>query len=94
MHLPFPARLLSVLYRRVAAGEVWDLTVAHRVLGIDERDDLFNVVNVGELVIEPGGRVIVQGNLLVLGCQHLRHPAHSPGSRGSTSSASCRRRAR
>jgi hypothetical protein len=43
------------------------------VLGIDERDDLFNVVNVGELVIEPGGRVIVQGNVLVLGCQHLRH---------------------
>ena len=34
-------------------------------MGIDERDDLsLNVVNVGELVIEPGGRVIVQGNLL------------------------------
>ena len=82
MRLPFPARLLSVLYRRVAAAEVWDLTMEPRVLGIDERDDLFNVVNVGELVIEPGGRVIVQGNLLVLGCQHLRHPAHSPGSRG------------
>ena len=75
LHFPFPARLLSVLYRHVAAGEVWDLTVEHRVLGVDERDDLFNVVNVGELVIEPGGRVIVQGNLLVLGCQHLRHPA-------------------
>ena len=29
------------------------------------------LVNVGELVIEPGGRVIVQGNLLVLGCRHL-----------------------
>jgi hypothetical protein len=75
MHLPFPAWLLNVLYRRVAAAEVWDLTMEPRVLGIDERDDLFNVVNVGELVIEPGGRVIVQGNLLVLGCQHLRRPA-------------------
>jgi len=75
MHLPFPARLLSVLYRRVAAGEVWDLTVEQQRIGIDERDDLFNVVNVGELVIEPGGRVIVQGNLLVFGCQHLRHQA-------------------
>ena len=75
MRFPFPARLLSVLYRRVAAAEVWDLTMEHQVLGIDERDDLFNVVNVGELVIEPGGRVIVQGDLLVLGCLHLRHPA-------------------
>jgi hypothetical protein len=74
-HFPFPARLLSVLYRRVAAGEVWDLTVEGRVLGVDERDDMLNVVNVGELVIEPGGRVIVQGNLLILGCQFLRHPA-------------------
>lgn len=74
LHLPFPARRLSVLYRHVAAGEVWDLTVAHRALGIAERDDLLNVINVGELVIDPGGRVIVQGNLLVLGCQHLRGP--------------------
>jgi hypothetical protein len=77
-HFPFPARLLSVLCRRVAAGEVWDLTVAGRVLGVDERDDVLNVVNVGELVIEPGGRVIVQGNLLILGCQLLRHPAPAP----------------
>lgn len=75
IHLPFPARQLSVLSRLVAAGEVWDLTVDHRLLGIDDREDLFNVVNVGELVIEPGGRVIVRGNLLVLSCQHLRHPA-------------------
>jgi hypothetical protein len=74
-HFPFPARLLSVLCRHVAAGQVWDLTVDGRVLGVDERDDLLNVVNVGELVIEPGGRVIVQGNLLMLGCQFLRHPA-------------------
>ena len=75
MHLPFPARMLSVLYRRVAAGEIWDLTVEQQRVGIDERDDLFNVVNVGKLAIEPGGRVIVQGNLLVFGCQHLRHQA-------------------
>jgi hypothetical protein len=75
IHLPFPARQLSVLYRQVAAGEVWDLTVGHRTLGLDERDDLINVVNIGELVIEPGGRVIVQGELLVLSCQHLRLPA-------------------
>jgi hypothetical protein len=45
-HLPFAARQLSVLYRRVAAGEIWDLTVEHRMLGIDDRDDLLNVVNV------------------------------------------------
>jgi hypothetical protein len=78
-HLPFPARLLSVLYRHVVAGEVWDLTMEARALGVDERDDLLNVINVGELVIEPGGRVIVQGNLLMLGCQLLRHPASAPG---------------
>jgi hypothetical protein len=76
-HLPFAARQLSVLYRQVAAGEVWDLTVAAQELGLDGRDDLLNVINVGELVIDPGGRVIVQGNLMMLGCQHLRVPAPS-----------------
>ena len=81
LHLPFPARLLSVLYRRVGSGEIWDLTVAPGALGVDDRDDVFNVVNIGELVIEPGGRVIVQGNLLVLGCQHLRHPGPALGTR-------------
>ena len=75
LHLPFPARQFSVLYRRVAGGEIWDLSVEHPMLAIDDRDDLLSVVNVGELVIEPGGRVIVQGNLLMLGCRHLRHPA-------------------
>ena len=78
-HLPFPVRLLSVLCRTVAAGEVWDLTVAPGMLGVDERDDLLNVVNVGELAIEPGGRVVVQGNLLMLGCQHLWRPAPGQG---------------
>src|ERR1017187_2219293 len=75
IHLPFPARFVSILSRRVAAGEVWDLTVAPAELGVDERDDVLNVVNLGELLIEPGGRVIVQGNLLIFGCQHLRHQA-------------------
>jgi hypothetical protein len=78
IHLPFPARLLSVLYRRVAADEVWDLTMEHRVLGIDERDDLLNVINIGELVIEPGGRVIVQGNLLVLAGLPGQHGIAAP----------------
>jgi len=73
IHLPFPARFVSILSHRVAAGEVWDLTVAPGELGVDERDDVLNVVNLGELLIEPGGRVIVQGNLLIFGCQHLRH---------------------
>jgi hypothetical protein len=77
IHLPFPARFVSILSRRVAAGEVWDLTVAPAELGVDERDDVLNVVNLGELLIEPGGRVIVQGNLLIFGCQHLRHQASS-----------------
>ena len=80
--LPFPARFLSILSRRVAAGEVWDLTVAGAELGVDERDDVLSVVNLGELLIEPGGRVIVQGNLLIFGCQHLLHQAPSGDASG------------
>jgi hypothetical protein len=72
-HLPFPVRMLSILSRHVGAAEVWDLTVDRRGMDVDERDDMLNVVNIGELVISPGGRVIVQGDLWVLGCQHLVH---------------------
>ncbi len=65
-HFPFPTRILSVRYRTVRAGETWDLSVRGDGWGLDDRDDIMNVVNVGCLCIEPGATVVVRGNLLIL----------------------------
>lgn len=70
-HFPFPARATSVLRRVVPAGECWDLSVRGAEFGLDDLDDLLVLVNIGELVLEPGAKVVVQGNLLVLVVQRL-----------------------
>jgi hypothetical protein len=70
-HFPFPTRILSVRHRDVRSGESWDLSVRGEHWGLDDRDDIMNVVNVGSLRLEPGAAVLVRGNLLVLIIQWL-----------------------
>jgi len=70
-HLPFHARALSVRRRVVATDSVWDVSVRGEAWGLDARDDVISVVNVGELVLRPGARLIVQGNLFFLLCQRI-----------------------
>ncbi len=70
-HFPFPTRILSVRHKTVRAGECWDLSVRGGPWGLDDRDDIMNVVNVGGLRIEPGATVVVRGNLFVFIVQQL-----------------------
>jgi len=70
-HFPFPTRILSVRHRHVRSGESWDLSVRGDHWGLDDRDDIMNVVNVGCLRLEPGATVLVRGNLLILIIQRL-----------------------
>ena len=65
-HFPLPVRTLSTARRHVGADETWDLSVRGERWGLDDRDELASVVNVDELVLEPGATVLVWGNLLVL----------------------------
>ena len=60
-HFPFPTRILSVRHRDVRSGESWDLSVRGDHWGLDDRDDIMNVVNVGSLRLEPGATVLVRG---------------------------------
>ena len=71
VHLPFPTRILSVRHRDIRSGESWDLRVRGDHWGLDDRDDIMNVVNVGSLRLGPGATVVVRGNLLVLIIQRL-----------------------
>ena len=78
-HFPFPARILSVRHRDVRPGESWDLSVRGDHWGLDDRDDILSVVNVGSLRLEPGAAVLVRGNLLVLIIQRLICEPGEPG---------------
>ena len=71
MHFPFPTRTLSVRHRDVGPGECWDLSVRDEHWGIDYRDDILNVVNIGSLRLAPGAIVAVRGNLLMLTVQRI-----------------------
>jgi hypothetical protein len=70
-HFPFPTRILSVRQRAVPAGECWDLSVRGERWGLDDRDDIINVVNIGTLRLAAGAIVAVRGNLLILIMQRL-----------------------
>jgi hypothetical protein len=70
-HFPFPTRVVSVRYRYVGPGACWDLSVRGERWGLDDRDDIMNVVNVGSLCLAPGTVVTVRGNLLILIVQRL-----------------------
>ena len=78
-HFPFPTRILSVRHRDVRSGESWDLSVRGDHWGLDDRDDIMNVVNVGSLRLEPGATVLARGNLLVLIIQRLICEPGGPG---------------
>lgn len=68
-----PARIkaVSVLHKTVRTGETWDLTVLASAWGTHEAVDVSTTVNIGELVLEPGAKLLVQGNVFSLLCQRL-----------------------
>jgi hypothetical protein len=72
-HLPFPVRASSELVRRIPAGTEWDVSARPQDWGREYRDDVVRVVNVGTLILEPGARLVVQGNLFFLLCQRVIH---------------------
>ena len=72
-HLPFPVRASSELFRRIPAGTEWDVSARPGDWGREYRDDVVRVVNLGTLIVEPGARLVVQGNLFFLLCQRVIH---------------------
>jgi len=81
-HLPLHIKAVSVRKKIVRAGEIWDTSVRGEIWGLGYMEELYNTVNVGELVLEPGAKVIVRGNVFSLVCQRL---VHVGGGRGSVS---------
>jgi hypothetical protein len=70
-HMPAHIKAISVLQKTIYAGDTWDVTVSGDVWGIDKTEELYTTLNIGKLIIEPGAKIIVRGNVFSLLCQQL-----------------------
>ncbi|MBV9762797.1 MAG: hypothetical protein JO340_19720 [Acidobacteriaceae bacterium] len=70
-HLPGHVKATAVLEKRVPSGAVWDVTVRAAHWGLDDLEELYSVLNVGRLILEPGAALVIQGNVFTFLCQHL-----------------------
>ena len=71
IHLPLHLKSISVKEKIIKAGEEWDVSVRREQWGLDPVVELYTVVNIGRLVIEPEAKVVVKGNVFALLCQEL-----------------------
>jgi hypothetical protein len=70
----FPARLKVVRQRshRIRRGETFDVSVSHTAWpGVDYREELYVLVRIDRLIVEPGSSLEVHGNILVLDCGEI-----------------------
>lgn len=70
-HLPGRIKAVSVLEKTIPAGEVWDISVRGSEWDIDDMEELYTTINVGRLILEPGAKVVVRGNVASILCQEL-----------------------
>lgn len=70
-HFPVRVKTISVLEKTLHAGECWDVSTRGNDWGVDNGEELYCILNVGRLVLNPGSSVIVRGNVFTLICQEL-----------------------
>ena len=70
-HFPLRVKGISVLHKVVRENETWDVSVQREIWGVDEMEELYVMVNAGILVLEPGAKILIRGNVFSLLCQQL-----------------------
>jgi len=72
-HMPVHYKIIRLHSHRVAAGEVWDLTVRGEAYWpeLDHLEELYVFLHVDHLVLEQGARVVVRGNVMAVECGTL-----------------------
>lgn len=67
-HFPAYVRLISIPEKIVEENTEWDVSVYPSEWNLDERIELYNIVNVGRLVLRKNASIVVKGNALVFTC--------------------------
>lgn len=80
-HLPARIKAVSIKEKKVPAGTTWDISVRGAEWGIDDLEELYTTINVGRLILEPGARITVQGNVCSMLIQELIIMPHATGIR-------------
>jgi hypothetical protein len=70
-HLPLHIKAVSVLKKVIKANETWDVSVRGEVWGLDDMEELYVTLNIGLLVIEPGAKLVIRGNVFSMLCQKV-----------------------
>lgn len=71
-HFPTHVKAVSVRHKVLSAGEEWDVSVRGDVWGnLSEMEELYVTVNIGTLIIKPGARLVMRGNVFALLCQRV-----------------------
>lgn len=70
-YFPLHARSMSIPERVIRRGEIWDVTATGERWGIKREREVYNILNIGRLKIEVGGKLQVRGNVFSLLCQEL-----------------------
>lgn len=78
LHLPLRLKATSIARKVVRAGETWNVTVSPHHWGLDDREDVYRLLNIGTLILEPGSSIAVEGNVFSMLVQDLRTPTHCP----------------
>lgn len=72
-HLPAHLKVVRLPEVFIGAGETWDVTASHKDWGgVHFREELYVLVRVDRLIVEPGSAIAVQGNVLVLDCAQVQ----------------------
>ena len=76
-HAPFHFKIIHLPFYHIRAGETWDISVRHTAWpGLDHMEELYVALRVDRLLLGPGARLIVQGNVLYadIGVIAREHP--------------------
>jgi len=70
-HFPLRVKAISVKVKRIKAGECLEVSTRGVDWNIDHMEELYCIVNIDTLILEPGASLVVRGNVFSLICQHI-----------------------
>lgn len=79
-HMPAHLKIIRLSEVTIGAGETWDVSSSHSVwANLHFREELYVHVRIDRLIVAPGAKVEVHGNVLVLECGEIHMHGQASG---------------